>query len=1088
MRRLLPLLTVVGAVLVGSLGVAGSARAQAPLRYTLRGTVTDATGEGLPGVTVEIQDQRVGAATDLDGRYEFTAPLAPGRYTVAFRFIGYGSQTREVTVDAANTSRTLDVTLREDAVGLDEVVVTGASPTTTRRQLGNAISVVDAANLDEIATPNPLAGLAGRVMGAQVTQNSGDPAGGFSLRLRGVSSLKGSADPLYIVDGVIVDNSSTNVINLSGDAMLTSGSFGQNRLVDLNPADIERIEVLNGAAAAAIYGSRASNGVVQIFTKRGTGGRPRIEYSAAVGANSLRKETFLSDYGERFGVQGNARLETTQDRLTTINTLGLTEAQLQALGATYIRAGNNPTVTANRLLVTSKYAVTRYNYWDDVFRTSNSTEQNLSVSGGQNQTQYFLSLGALGNGGIVENTRFDKYTGRLRVDQGLTSWANVSVGLAYAYSRSQDMPVGTNFFSPVSSVYIIDNVWNLSERDATGNLKQVEAVRVNPLSILETFKIYQTTNRTTGNVQLNLLPATGLSLNGVFGVDTYGLVGTEFHPRLPYETTTPVAGQTVGVSADFFPDGYVAQAKSNVLLYNLDLTGSYDRALGESIQTTTTAGYSYQRERQNFTSQQGRALAPFVETLRAAANYFTTPVETRTERIIYGGFLQETVGWREQVYLTGAVRVDGSSAFADANNPQTYVKASGSWVFSELWRGNAALTDRFASGKLRLSYGQAGNLTGIGPYDRFANYNLAVYNGLAAIQPSRLLSNPDVKPERMEEVEGGADLGFFGNRLGLAVSVYRQNVRDLLLDLPIPPSAGGSSIVTNIRSDTFAIRNTGVELMLTANVLRRRDVDFNVGLTYGRNRNRVSGLAAPLALRGSDGAQYAVNGQPFGVFYGRYYARNEDGTWLTTAQGLPQPARGTLVASDTCTPLGDQQGCAVLDANGQPVGTELRKILGSPDPDWTGGLTFDFRFRRLTLRSLFDAAVGQEVYNWNRITGNNVGHGAIAEAELKGEVPRGTSAAIAGGIVGQRIQEEHVEDGSYVKLRELGVTYDFGRVGPYFQGLSLSLIGRNLYSWDDYTGFDPETNAAGQSDRVRGDDFGNVPIPRTVQLRLNVRL
>ena len=1071
MRRSLPLLTVVGAVLAGSLGAAGSARAQAPLRYTLRGTVVDGTGEGLPGVTVEVQNQRVGAVTDLDGRYEFTAPLPPGAYTVAFRFIGYGSATREITVDAANTSRTLDVTLREDAVGLDEVVVTGASPTTTRRQLGNAISVVDASNLDEIATPNPLAGLAGRVMGAQVTQNSGDPAGGFSLRLRGVSSLKGSADPLYIVDGVIVDNSSTNVINLSGDAMLTAGSFGQNRLVDLNPADIERIEVLNGAAAAAIYGSRASNGVVQIFTKRGTGGRPRIEYSAAVGVNRLRKETFLSEYGERFGIKGNDRLETAQDRLTTLTTVGLNAAAVTAAGGTFVQV-------PGRILVTSKYDVQRYNYWDDVFRTAGSTEQNLSVSGGQNQTQYFLSLGALGNGGIVENTRFDKYTGRLRVDQGLTTWANVSVGLAYAYSRSQDMPVGTNFFSPVSGVYIIDNVWDLDARDANGNLRQVEAVRVNPLSILETFKIYQTTNRTTGNVQLNLLPAPGLSLGGVFGVDTYGLVGTEFHPRLPYS----------GVSADFFPDGYVAQAKSNVLLYNLDLTGSYDRAFGADVTTTTTTGYSYQRERQNYTAQQGRDLAPFVETLRAAANYFTTPLETRTERIIYGGFLQETVGWREQVYLTGAVRVDGSSAFADENNPQTYVKASGSWVFSELWARNAALTDRFSSGKLRLSYGQAGNLTGIGPYDRFANYNLAVYNGLTAISPARGLSNPDVKPERMDEVEGGADLGFFGNRLGLAVSVYRQNVRDLLLDLPIPPSAGGSSIVTNIRSDSFAIRNTGVEFMLTANVLRRRDLDFNVGFTYGRNRNVVEGLAAPLALRGSDGPQYAVNGEPFGVFYGRYYARNADGSLRTTAAGLRQPARGTVAASATCTPLGDQRGCEVLDANGQPVGTELRKILGSPDPDWTGGLTFDLRFRRLTFRSLLDMALGQEVYNWNRITGNNVGHGAIAEAELKGEVPRGTVASIAGGVTGQRIQEEHVEDGSYVKLRELGLTYDFGRVGPWFQGLSLSVIGRNLYSFDDYTGFDPETNAAGQSDRVRGDDFGNVPIPRTVQLRLNVRL
>lgn len=1088
MRRLLSLALLVCALL---LAFAPAAHAQAALRFTVRGLVVDGGGEPLVGVNVELQNQRVGAVSGLDGRYSFDALLAPGTYTVVFRSIGYATRNVDVRLDADNTTATVNVTLPEDAVGLDEVIVTGASPTATRRQLGNAISVVDATSLIEAASPNPLAGLTGRVMGAQVTQNSGDPSGGFSLRLRGVSSLKGSADPLYIVDGVIVDNSSTNVINLSGDAMLTAGSFGQNRLVDINPNDIERIEVLNGAAAAAIYGSRASNGVVQIFTKRGQGGRPRIEYSASVGMNTLRKQTFLSEYGKRFGVAGNPRFETPQDRLTTLTTVGLNEAQLIALGYSvgngYVKVG-----PVNRILLTNQYDAPRYNYWDNIFETAYGTEQNVSVSGGQNQTQYYLSLGASGNGGIVQNTSFNKYTSRLKLDQQLAPWINASIGLAYTNSQSQDMPVGTNFFSPVSTVYIIDNVWDLEARDAAGNLRQVEAVRVNPLSVLETFKIYQTTNRTSANVGLNLLPAKGFTLGGVFGVDTYGLVGTEFHPRLPYEF---FPNGTANVSADFFPDGYAAIAKSNVLLYNLDLTGSYDLALGADLKTTTTGGYSYQYERQNFTAQQGRNLAPVVETVTAAANFFTSPVETRAERIIYGGFVQETVGWREQVYATGALRVDGSSAFSGESNPQTYVKASLSWVASELWKGNDALTQRLSATKLRASYGQAGNLTGIGPYDRFQNYPLGVFGGLTTISPSRTLADPGVKPERMEEVEGGADLGFFENRVGLSVSVYRQKVRDLLLNLPLPPTAGGRDIVTNVGADSVFLRNAGVELMLTANVLRSRDFGWNVGVNYSRNRNVVRGLAGSLALRGSDGPQHALDGEPFGVFYGRYYARNADGDLLLTTGGLRQPARGDInpirraaLGLAPCDVAGDQRDCETFDANGQPVGTELRRILGSPDPDWTGALTMDFRFRKLSLHTLFDAAIGQEVYNWNRITGNNVGHGEIAEQELRGEVPRGTVASIAGGVTGQRIQEEHVEDGSFVKVRELGLTYAFGRVGRYFEDLSLSVVGRNLFSFDDYSGFDPETNAAGQSDRVRGDDFGNVPIPRTVQLRLNVRL
>ncbi len=1066
------------ACVLSLLGAAG-ASAQ-PLRFTLQGRVVDTDGDGLPGVTVEVQNQRIGTTTDLDGGYRFEATLAAGRYDLVFRSVGYATRTLPVTVAIGEASQTVNVTMSESAVDLDEVVVTGASPTATRRQLGNNISVVTAASLQD-AGSNPLSGLGGRVVGAQVTQNSGDPSGGFSLRLRGLSSIKGSGDPLYIVDGVIVDNSSTNVVNLSGDAMTTGGSFGQNRLVDINPNDIERIEVLNGAAAAAIYGSRASNGVVQIFTRRGQSGRPRIEFSTSVGMNSLRKETFLSEYGKRFGVAGNARLETTQDRLTTLTTLGLTEAQLQglglALGTGYVKVG-----PGNRVLVNNQYDVQRYNYWDDIFRTAGSTEQNLSISGGRDQTQFFVSLGALSNGGIVDNTSFDKYNGRVRLDQQLARWANISAGLALSYSKSQDMPVGTNFFSPVSTVYIMDNVWDLNERDNNGNLRQVEAVRVNPLSVIETFKIAQTTARTTGNVGLDLYPISGLTVKGVFGVDTYGLTGTEFRPRLPYER---FANGTPNVSADFFPDGYAAVAKSNVLLVNTDVTASYDRAfLAERLKSTTTTGYSYQYDRSSFTAQQGRDLAPFVQTIRAVANFFAPALETRAERAIYGGFLQQTLGLDNSLFLTVAGRVDGSSAFSPGNRNQFYPKASVSYVVSDAWKGNAALVQQVPTFKLRASVGQAGNLTGIGAYDRFSNYNLGTIGGLVAINPSRLLANPDVKPERMTEVEGGLDAAFVGGKFGLTLNLYTQVVRDLLFDVPVPASAGGTSIVTNIGDENTRLVNRGIEVQLNTNLLRRRDFSWDAGLTYSRNANVVRGVPGVIALRGSDGPQHVVSGQPFGVFYGRYYARGADGNFLTTAQGLRQPARGTVTAD--CAQGADQSGCEVL-ANGQPVGTELRKVLGSPDPDWTGGLTMDLRYKRLTFRGFLDAAIGQEVYNWNRITGNNVGHGAIAEAELKGEVPRGTVASIAGGVTGQRIQEEHVEDGSYVKLRELSLGYDFGRVGTWFQNLGLTVAGRNLASWDDYSGFDPETNAAGQSDRVRGDDFGNVPIPRSLTLRLNAR-
>ncbi len=1028
---------------------------------TLRGTVTDEAGEPLIGVTVQLLEVRVGTITDVRGYYELNTALTEGTYTLQVSYVGYSTYMEKISLGASTTTIVKDLKLNTDILDLDQVVVTGASPTATRKQLGNNISVVDGRSLSNAGTVNTLAALSGKVMGAQITQNDGNPAGGISVRLRGPSSVNGSSDPLYIVDGVIVDNSSTNVINLSADAMSTGLRAGQNRLVDINPADIERIEVINGASAAALYGSRAANGVVQIFTKRGKSGKPNIEFSTSMSMSQLRKKVFMTQYPERFGVKGNDRLETNQDRLTTILHLGPPEATLVQQGVRFVKVG-----PVNRLLIIDKYPVKRYDMQDEVFTNAFGTENFLSITGGSDKTQYYASFGYTNNDGIIKNTNFTKYTGRLRLNQTLADWATLSAGIAYNYSHSRDLPNGNNFFSPISTMFIMDNVWDITERDAVGNLKQVELVRMNPLTIIETFDITQRTNRSIGDVQLNLYPFKGMTVNAILGYDTYSLVGNEFRPRVPY----------AGVAASFFPDGYVSQATSNVTLLNHDLTINYTKELGEALTSTTTAGYQIQNDRTHFAAQEGRDLAPFVRTISAAANLFAPPVQRITQRSVWGYFLQQTFGYKEQVFITLAGRIDGSSAFSPKNQTNFYPKASVSWLLSDYWK-DSNLATLLSSVKLRASYGQAGNLTGIGPYDRYNNYVTAQLGGLTAVTPSTVLANPDVKPERMTEIEFGADVALLKNRIGLNVTLYNQNIQDLLLTRPLPPTVGGNFIVTNEGTMT----NKGLELMLQGAPIATSKVRWNLGLMWSRNRNQVNGLAGVLFLRGSDGTQAAINGQPYGIFYGRYYARKPDGSLLLTSQGLAQPERG-----DQTTIL---QGTPSRNADGQPVATkpQLRKIIGDPNPDWFGAFTSDLSAGKLSFRVQFDAMWGFDVYNWNRITQNNVGQGELAEKELKGEVPRGYVASIAGGVTGERIQEEHVEDGSFIKLRELSLSYDLGRIGRVFNNVNITLAGRNLLSIDKYKGYDPETNSAGQTDRVRGDDFGNVPIPRMMQLRLGAR-
>src|SRR5258708_15000971 len=336
----------------------------------ISGTVTDGAGKPVASLTVQLKNTRSGASTGSDGSYTLNAGIKPGNYTLVFSGVGYKSQEKTLTVGAA-TAYTLDAQIEESVSKLDEVVVTGTSQGTTRRQLGSYISSVNASELSKGSTGNVLAALQGKTAGAQISQNSGDPAGGISVKLRGVSAISGSTEPLYIIDGVIVDNSTTRVTNADASyaGSTVVGNVEQNRLVDINPNDIERIKLLNGAAAAAIYGSRANAGVVQIFTKKGSNGAPVVNFSTGINSNSLRKRLKVNEAPTKFGGSPNVQTQ-------TILTPSLTNTT----------------------------AVSRYNYQDYIFRTGIGTDNTISVSGGKDKTKYYTSASYLYNQGIIKNT------------------------------------------------------------------------------------------------------------------------------------------------------------------------------------------------------------------------------------------------------------------------------------------------------------------------------------------------------------------------------------------------------------------------------------------------------------------------------------------------------------------------------------------------------------------------------------------------------------------------------------------------------------------------------------------------------------
>jgi TonB-linked SusC/RagA family outer membrane protein len=979
---------------------------------------------GIEGISIVIKGTRNGATSDNIGGFSLKLN---NNNAVTLVASGVGFKTQELNVDPSKMATGLNIVLTEQYSKLDEVVVTGTSAGTTKRQLGSYISSVNADELTKGATGNVLAALQGKTAGAQIIQNSGDPAGGMSVRLRGISSVLSSSEPLYIVDGVIINNATNRVTNTSSnyDGGNFVGSIGQNRMVDINPADIERIEVLNGAAAAATYGSRANAGVIQIFTKRGKSGAAKVSFSTTYMNSNLRKKLDVNNSPVKFGGPTDGPGALTQDILT-------------------------PTATTTS-------SVTRYDYQDYIFRNASGTDNTVSVSGGNDKTKYYFGGSYFYNQGIIQNTDFQRFSFRSNIDQVINKWLSMNLGLNYTNSSANEKPDGQSFFSPTNSVTIIGNFHDIWTRDANGNIKAVgERGRVNPVSVIEDIKQRQTTNRLIGSFGMKMKAAKGLTFDYLMGIDNYAQNGTTYIPPFAYNASPGFFGG--GPTLDPTQNGYSSVGNNNFFQINHDLTGNYTVDITKDFNSTTQVGFSQQYEKSNYALIQGRGFAPFIETVNGAS----TPlpgVDDRSEISISGLYIQQNFKIKNQFFLTGALRRDASSVFGANQRNQIYSKASASYVISstDYWN-ELDIAKAFDLVKVRLAYGESGNLTGIGAYSRFNTYSSNSFLGRSALNSSSTLANENVKPERQSEIEYGLDLGMLNNRIGLTVNVYNKKVTDLLINRQLSPTNGFASLLDNFG----ALENRGYEVMLTLVPVQSKDLKWEMTTIYNRNRNKATKIGQALTLFSTNSGTPIgiVEGQPIGIFYGTYFARNADGTFIVNSSNIPQTARGTQTSVLNPT------------ENLNNSGSVLRRVIGDPNPDYTASLVNEVSYKKWNFRAQLDAVQGVDVFNADFRTRQGVGNGKEAEKEQRGILPRGYINGI------YAIEEWRVDDGSFVKLRELSVSYNVGKL-KFINNLSINFSGRNLISWDNYNGYDPEVNSGGQSTLLRGIDFGATPIPRT---------
>lgn len=966
-------------VLFTSSGQVVLVKRDAAVEGSISGTVTEGRSSGgIGSVTIQVEGTRFGAVTGEDGRFRIGGVPA-GSYTLVARRIGYAPRRLPVTV-TDNQEVTVNFEMQADVLRLDEVVVTGSTAETSRRQLGNAIGTIDAQEIRNSGSVAVDRALAGKVAGVMVQQNSGNPGGGISVRLRGANTILGSADPLYIVDGVIVGNNATELIYLGG--------YAQNRMVDINPEDVDRIEVVKGAAAAALYGSRANNGVVQIFTKRGVAGPPRFTFTSAVSGDQLRKRLDVNMYP--FDVNGNP--------------------------------------------------VTRYDQQDLIFQTGIGIENSGSVTGGTIGTRYYVGGGFTKNEGIVRNSEFARRNGRVRLDQILTDWANLSIGGAVTISKDRDIPNGGlgALYGAIDGFLFGPNTYD-GRPNGDGVYSDAGAF-ANPAEVIDKYKFGQGTNRFIGDAHLTFTPLQGLKVDFTLGFDNYTQSASAFIPR---GTATPGT----------YALGFSQVGTQQFTQVNNDLNVNYDRALRPWLHSTSAIGTTFQTENVHTIGLSSYDLAPETEIVPSGANRAIS--EFRSRRVVEGIFGQQTFGIADRLYLTAAGRFDASSVFGASDRWHFYPKVSAAYLISDETRWQESFLGRvFPQFKLRSAWGNSGGLTAIGAFDRFTNYGAVSYEGKPGVVPLRQQGS-EIQPERQTALEGGIDASILSNRFGVELTVYRQHTSDLLLTRTVALSTGFSTRLEN----AAALDNRGIELLVRATPITTSNVDWNTTVTYSANRNEVSNIAGDVRVLGQSwGLAAAINGQPLGIYYAAGYKRDAQGNIL------------------------DVNGALYTDRKTQvPARNPNPTIIGNPNPKWIGSWINEVKVgSNLSLRAQLDGIFGNDVWNYDARIGAYPAYGTLASygEELAGEVAAGTGKALWTNF------EAWVEDGSFVKLRELAATYTFHPRLQRMQNLSLSLIGRNLLSFDHYTGYDPETNTGGERTGTRGYNFGEVPIPRSVGVRV----
>ena len=991
--------------------------------YTVRGTVLEAgTQRPLADVTVTLRGTQARTTTNARGEYALVARVSPGSYILAFAQLGRGVASHAVTLGAERAVQVPPVTLTEAALQLEGIVATGTGAPVERREVGNIVASVSGEEVNR--APGALAvdqALQGKVTGAVISQNNGQPGGGVSIRLRGTNSILGNAEPLIVIDGVMVNNTSEALVGLGANATRGNSALS-NRLSDIPPGDIERVEVLKGAAAAALYGSRANSGVIQIFTKRGRTGAPQL---------SFRTELSATGTGRRLPLN----LVPIANRADSI-----------ASGGVY-RTGQ---------------PIARFDYQDQLFRTGRGVVNDLSVSGGTDAgTQYYLSGSWTNTQGIFRGSDYDRAGVRARINQRVSGLLEVGANLSYLRAKTHFLPEGEQTQGVLTSVLFTPTYWNPAYDANAGRYPYSPVIGTNPLDVIQNWVASAEVNRFMGNVNATLTPLRDVSVSYLFGLDQGQEEDVYLQP--PQSTGTGFTGSIQNPIRD-------------TRKFNSDLTATWDHGFRPELRLASTVGTRFASDRTNIVRAAATDLPPGGTTVLTGA--VQTASQSLVELRTLGWFLQERLSLRDRLFLTAGLNHEASSAFGADERWQTFRRLGVSYFISdEPFFRDSRVGSVFSTLRLRAAWGETGGQ----PPTEYASQNTylnVAFAGRPGLRPNPQAPNPGLKPEWERELEMGFEAGVLRDRVGLEATWYDKTTSDLILLVPLALTSGFANQYQNVGQ----LRNRGVELTLSTVNVQRRGWGWTSRLSYAANRNLIQKLNTSTDTLVFDYLNAAIEGQPIGVFFGAYYPRdangnvilagprNAGGFWLPTPDGkrLPSRARGFNAAR------GDSS-------------IVLRKVIGDPNPDFTAAFQNTFTWRSLALSVLLDGRFGNDVANFTRRSGDFFGSSPNVGIESRGDTAAGTFSRNADRNL---LYEEFIEDGTFVKLREVSLQVRFE--APWVHRLTgahtatLRVAGRNLHTWTGYSGMDPEVNLFAASTVSRGVDFATTPIPRTVSVGLGI--